>query len=324
MPVVLPHTGTLSEEARTVDELNAQFLAFDESDPTSATGVTIRMTDDFSMWCGTPCNDGQADCRVSASVYNHRVMLMHDTNNIAVTMGRDAGIIFNQTAVETVFGKCSYMYDGATFHRVNRGCGCSSQQAYCGNHGSPFDSEDCDWGGNPREWNTVVEGSCHPNTVTSPDVAQCACDNTVDPRDPVVERTTDLQCFWQGAAINGTGATLPSKLRDMLLQRIEHQGGTEDVGEASIRYTQEYWNEIVLDAEVLTNALTTDPRSAVAAFVYIRGHGPGRVKANAMSQKAAEDYGGPPIPVIEMDPAVDGSCNGPFRVPGEDAVSISV
>jgi len=277
-------------------------------------------------------DNGQADCRVSASVYNHKVMLKHDSNNIAVTMSRDAGIIFNQTAVETEFGKCSYMYDGATFHRVNRGCGCGSETPYCGNHGSPFDSEDCIWD-TPRAWNAPVGctgedsgtgcGSCHPNTATSPDVAECAC-NAPNPRFPLPQRTTDQQCFWQGVAINGTEGTYPSQLREMLLQRIENQVGTEEVGEPTVRHKQEYWNEIILDAEVLTNSLHSNPRAAVAAFVYIRGHGAGRDKANRMSQKAVEDYGGPAIPVIELDPAVDGVCNGPFRVPDEAVESISV
>jgi hypothetical protein len=306
-----------------VDELNTLFLAFDEDDETSGNGVTIRMTDDFTMWCGTGCNNGMADCRVSASVYNHKVMLNHETRNIAVTMSRDAGIIFNQTAVETTFGKCSFMYDGATFHRVNRGCGCSSTTPYCGNHGSPFDSEDCDWNGTPREWNQPIEGSCHPNTATSPDVAECRCD-APNPRYPLPQKTTDLQCFWPGVALNGTEGKVEDQLRQMLLKRIENQVGTEDVGEAHLRYKQEYWNEIILDAEVLTNALHADPRAAVAAFMYVRGHGPGRDKANRMSQKAAQDYGGPPIPVIEIDPGVDGLCNGPFRVPDEDMTSVVV
>lgn len=323
MNTVMPHTGTLSEQARIVDELNDLFVAFDESDPTSGNGVTIRMADDFTMWCGTPCNNGMADCRVSASVYNHKVMLKHDTNNIAVTMSRDAGIIFNQTAVETVFGKCSYMYDAATFSRVNRGCGCDSETPYCGNHGSPYDNEDCDWNGTPRQWNQPVEGSCKPNTATSPDVAECRCD-AANPRHPTPQHTTDLQCMWPGVALNGTVGKVPNQLRDMMMQRIENQVGTEEVGEPTLRYKQEYWNEIVLDAEVLINALHADPHSAVAAFMYVRGHGAGRTKANAMSQKAVEDYGGSPIPVIELDPEVDGRCNGPFRVPDEDAVSVVV
>jgi len=306
-----------------VDELNELFLSFNESDPTSGNGVTIRMTDDFSIWCGTGCNNGFADCRVSASVYNHQVMIRHETNNIAVTMGRDAGIIFNQAAVETVFGKCSFMYDAATFSRVNRGCGCAADPNYCGNHGSAYDNEDCDWGGNPRSWNQPVEGSCKPNTATSPDVAECRCD-APNPRFPMPQRTTDLQCFWPGVALNGTEGTVPNQLRDMLLHRLENQVGTEDVGEPQLRYKQEYWNEIVLDAEILVQALHRDPRSAVSAFMYVRGHGVGRDKANRMSQKAFEDYGGSRIPVIELDPGVDGACNGPFRVPDEDAVFVSV
>jgi hypothetical protein len=313
-----------------VDELNALYTAFDEDDPTSGNGVTIRMTDDFTMWCGTGCDNGQADCRVSASVYNHKIMLNHETRNVAVTMSRDAGIVFNQTAVETVFGKCSYMYDGATFHRVNRGCGCDSDVPYCGNHGSPWNNEDCDWAGNPRTWNQPVPGSCHPNTATSPDVVQCRYD--VNQKHPIPDgglsqlSTTAIQPFWPGVALNGTEGKVEDQLRGMLLSRIENQAAipTEDVHEAHLRYKQEYWNEIILDAEVLTNALNADPRAAVAAFIYVRGHGPGRDKANRMSQKAVQDYGGPPIPVIELDPGVDAVCNGPFRVPDEDLTSVVV
>lgn len=274
-----------------VDHLNTHYMAFDEHNPSSALGVTIRMTDDFSIFCGE-CYHGFADCRVSASLYNHRVMITHDTSDVQVTMGRDAGIIFNQAAVESTFGKCYYMYDAATFTRVNRGCGCHGHSHDCGNPESAF------------AW----QGS-----GTDPHVDGCACDSH-QLRLPMPERTTDQMCFWRGAALDSNGAPTADQLREMVLQRIENQEGqTEDVGESHLRYRQEYWNEIVMDGAVMQQELASDPRSVVTAFVYVRGHTAGRNKANRMSQQVVADFGGPPIPVVELDP-VNGARNGPFRL----------
>jgi len=99
----------------------------------------------------------------------------------------------------------------------------------------------------------------------------------------------------------------------MVMQRIAFQEAPMDDSGKSQAYRQEYWNEIVMDGAVMQEEIRSDPRSVVTAFVYVTGHRAGRDKANRMSQQVVEDFGGPPIPVIEMDP-VDGALNGPFRV----------
>jgi len=286
------HAACGADESCIVNELNLQYMAFDENDPNSVLGVTIRMTDDFSIWCGGACFNGFADCRVSASIYNHRVMTRHGSNDVVVTMGRDSGIIFNQAAVEATLGKCYYMYDAATFTRVNRGCGCPAHHNGCDQPDSAFAS---------------LATGMHP------DADECACDSQ-NPRIPTPERTTDQMCFWRGPSFDTNGGHTDNQLRDMVMQRIANQeGATEDVGESHLRYRQEYWNEIVMDGALMQEEIRSDPRSVVTAFVYVTGHHGGRNKANRMSQQVVEDFGGPPIPVIEIDP-VDGALNGPFRV----------
>lgn len=276
-----------------VNELNTLYTAFDENNPNSAMGVTIRMTDDFTIWCGGACHEGFNDCRVSAALFNHRVLLQRGSRDVQVTMGRDSGIIFNQAAVEATLAKCYYMYDGATFTRVNRGCGCSSHHRSCDHPDSPY--------------NSLATGM-------HPDADGCACDSQ-NSRISVPEHTTDQQCFWRGPAyLYPTAGHTENQLREMVMQRIENQAGPdEDVHESEPRHRQEYWNEVIMDGEVMLRELASDPRSVVTAFVYIRGHSAGRSKANRMSQQVVAEYGGSPIPVVELDPE-DGARNGPFRV----------
>lgn len=284
-------------------ELNLMYMGFSENNPSSPLGVTVRMANDFHIWCGGDCVDGFNDCRVSASVFNHRVMIMHDSNNIAVTMGRSSGIIFNQEAVETNLGKCSYMFDGATFSRVNMGCGCHSHHHHCSHPESP--------------WYSTATGQ-------DSDVEQCTCDSENPRSSNTPERTIDVHCLWSGPALDSHGGSSPNQLREMILQRIASQEAqeTEDVGESDVRYRSEYWNEIVLDGTRVLAALDFDIRSVVTAFVYIAGSH-GRAAAERMSQQAAHDYGGSPIPVIELNPLVDGSVTGPFQVQSASLLEIT-
>lgn len=300
-PVLDVHAACGEDASCIVNELNTQYMAFDENNPNSALGVTIRMTDDFSIYCGGACYNGFADCRVSASLYNHRVMIHHDNLDVQVTMGRDSGIIFNQAAVHDTLGKCYYMYDAATFTRVNRGCGCPGRGHDCNRPDSAY--------------NSLATGM-------DPDADSCACDSQT-PRNHLPERTTDQMCFWRGPSFDSNGGQTENQLREMVLQRVANQEGqTEDVGESHLRYRQEYWNEIVMDGAVMQQELASDPRSVVAAFMYVRGHTGGRNKANRMSQQALADYGGPPIPVVELDP-VDGARNGPFRLPDASLLELA-
>jgi len=266
-----------------VADLNALYMGFDENDRNSPLGVTMRMatSDDFLLNCGNGCFDGYSDCKMSASVYNHRVMRRPD-GHINVAMNRNSGIIFNQAAVETTFGKCFFQYDGGTYFRVNRGCG-STANGNC----------------------TDPEGAFLNNaTGEDPLAARDSCEAHQQRHGSLPERNGQL-CFWRGPAYDATGATTQNQLFDGLAHRIASQQSQGD------KESIESWNEIVLDAAVMQQSLASDPLSVVQAFFHVSGtHG--RRQAHEMSARFAADYGAT-IPVIELDP--DGGKSGePFRL----------
>jgi len=214
------------------------------------------------------------------------------------------------------------MYDGATFNRVNRGCGCAARQPGCGREGAYWNQE-CEYG-DPAHHQQIDESTCHDNTEASPDVDPCWCKaENRNPSTPTPEDTltTDQQCFFRGGGLYPPHP-LESEFHEMVGARIANQesnGGTEVLPGTTppeTRHKQEYWNEVIVDAEVLGNMLrdpdveTTD---AVSAFIYVEGWGGGKPKAIAMQQQALRDYGYPVIPIVSFDPNVDVRCSGPFR-----------
>merc|ERR1739845_190856 len=103
-------------------------MNFDESDDRTAMGVTISMagqTSSFNdnLFCselmGTQCYQGQADCRMSASLFNHKVLV--NGTMLSPTMSRPIGYVFNQHLTETFWGKCAYIWDGADSSKLNGG-----------------------------------------------------------------------------------------------------------------------------------------------------------------------------------------------------------
>jgi len=258
-------------------------MAFNENDRNSPLGVTVRMAthDDFHINCGNGCYNGYSDCKMSASIYNHRVM--HDSDgHLVAAMSRNAGIVFNQAAVEASLGKCFFQYDGGTYNRVNRGCGCTA----------PNDCHD-------------PEGAfLNPATGSHPLANGCSCSAMRDEDGELPGRHGQL-CFWRGASYDDSGAETHHELFDMLSHRIASQVAEGDAD------STESWNEVVLDGERMQQSLASDPRSVVQAFFYVRGRS-GNRHAQDMSERFAAEFG-VTLPVIELDPA-GGADNGPFRV----------
>lgn len=236
-------------------------------------------------------------------------------------MGRDAGIVYNQTTVETKTGKCGFMYDGATFGRVNRGCGCAARRAGCGEQG-PYWNQDCEYG-DPVNHQNIDLSTCHNNTETSEDVEQCWCNfDHLRPGTPRPEDATtiDQQCFFRAGGLYPPHP-LQSEFHEFVKARIANQathGGTETIdhgdGTSEIRYKSEYWNEVVLDAEVIEDMLRDEngtDTDAISAFMYVEG-GAGKPKALAMQLHALRVYG-TLIPIVAFDKTVDLRCSPPFK-----------
>lgn len=314
--------GDTTAEGKLVDELNWRYMGYDEADPESPNGVTIRMvgpdtSDDARFYCGTPCHGGYPDCRVSSSLYNNKMMTKHDTHDVAVTMNRYAGILYNQTSIEKIMGKCVYMYDGATFGRVNHGCGCAAKVGGCGPPDSAYGNQDCQYKDRSHR-SGIIEDTCHNNTEISPDVDSCWCKTKHRDHDtprPEHTRTESMQCFFRLGGIYPPHGPLPDELHEFVKARVWNQENppTETLGNGEIRYKQEYWNEIVIEGEELRNKLNENPLHAIAAFLYVGHSYAGKQKAQHMQRQIMEEYGPPAIPIIELDHHVDTRCSGPFR-----------
>jgi hypothetical protein len=240
-------------------------------------------------------------------------MMISEDSKLVMTMGRSVGIVYNQTSIESRMGKCSYMYDGATFGRVNHGCGCAAKHKDCGTPDSPYNNQDCD----------IVDGgykNCKNNTNKSPDVETCWCySQSLDPSTPkpADATTTDQQCFFSGPALYPPAGMLDNELHKMVKERLYNQANppTEELPgtNGTIRRKAEYWNEVVVEGEELRNLLEANPRHAYAAFVYIKGSGPAaQTQALQLQQDTFQAYGGELVPVLEIDTAVDVRCTAPF------------
>jgi len=248
--------------------LNALYSGFDQNDVSSPLGVTISLQKDFHTFCGGKCFQGFTDCRYSASLYNHKMILDNNTNALKFAYDpRAAGIVFDQNLVETAMGKCYYMYDGDTFTRYNGGCGCNSKvrDGSC-RDGSAY-SNQC-----PSTHETCK--------VTDDEVSQCDCENVANPENKLFDG-----CYWKGAALDRQNVIASGDaLRSMLTTRISMDKRTDKPVHGGVnldnqRYPpgsrlvarKEVWNEVVIDAAVMLQLLAQDPKAVVPAFVYQMG-----------------------------------------------------
>jgi len=317
-------------DAFLVDELNQIYMGFDESDPNSPVGVTMRTIApdmDASFWCGTPCYSGYADCRVSASMYNNKVLIKQDSFEVAVTMSRLAGIIYNQTSVEQTIGKCFYMYDATTWGRTNHGCGCATPGG-CDTPDGAYQNQECQYE-HPEARSGVKKGTCHDNTEKSPDVDQCWC-NSDDRRKattplPEHAKTTSQQCFFRGPALYPPAGTFTNEYHEAMRARIKNQANPpieNKENSTEIIIKQEFWNEIIIEAQELERMLKIHPSYAYSAFFYIRGFEDGKKKAMEIQEQVFQQWGGPRVPIVEFDPKVDTRCTAPFRTKGRMPVTV--
>lgn len=218
---------------------------------------------------------------MSAAIMNHKVMI-NGEGGAHPAMARNVGLIFHQAKVETELATCAYMYDGGTYFRVNRGCGCSR-------HGHGADP--C----------TDPEGAfLNTATAGNPTADNCACD--APGRHGRIPGRYGMQCHWKGPAYDATGATSNNQLFDMLSHRVGIHNDQE---------SRQSWDEVVLDARRMQESLTADPYSVLQAIFWTNGRG-GRGWAHGIAAKFEREFGAR-IPVIQLNP---GDTRAPFKVDG--------
>lgn len=298
-PIIGP---TPWSEADAVHNLNWMYMHFKEDDDTSRLGLTISMASQLgsfndNIFChdlmGTSCYMGQADCRMSASLFNHKVLVSGD--HLAPTMNRPVGYIINQTLVETQVGKCAYVWDGADFTKLNNGCGNGATSTDCNSQDSAF-ANMCDGHTCTRDDHQVSSQFCKGSGY-----------GVVDPpTDP-----SGATCFYEMPGLVYGHSTTTNNLRDALKFRVSTQGDNPNM--------TANWNEIVLDDRLLVPAITANPEQAIWAFVCVHG---GSALPNAcdlarsMRDKFKTDYNVQgDIPVVMMDATADfRTTHGPFAL----------
>lgn len=294
-----PRTPPLSPE-QAVKLFNKQYMNYSFETLSGLLGVTISWAaqmDDFNknLFChpvmGTGCYNGESDCRMSASLFNWK--MVNKDYIWATTFGRPMGYVFNQTMVEKDFGKCSYIFDGATENRYNNGCGIGAG-ANCSNNKSAYAN--------------ICSSTGKTCTASDPEVKNSLC----VPFGPVPNPQTPAgrQCLYSGPALNYPKPESPNHLSEMVKARFQNEIKTQD-------YMAH--NEVVLDERLLIPAIRKDPAVVIPAFVYAKSKTVGRQAAEQMRDKFCEEYQVSKIPVIGINDEVDFRPTGPFFIP-EDSL----
>jgi len=278
-------------------------MGFDENDDTSPLGVTISMLFNFkdfnkNLFCaplmGTGCYVGFADCRMSASLHNWKII---NSNYVfSSVFGRATGYVFNQTMVEKTLGKCSYMFDGATENRYNNGCGLGAG-SNCSRPGSAY-ADIC-----PSTGKTCV--------ASDPEVKGSLC----EPFGPIpvpIAGDKGYQCFFSGPALNYPKHDQANHLLEMVKARLTNEVSTQDY---------KAHNEVILDERLLIPAISDDPALVIPAFVFSKSQPWGQSAAEAMRDKFCAEYQVAQIPVIGVNDVTDFRPNGPFFVPEHQELS---
>lgn len=312
-----------------VQELNRMYMAFNASDDSTALGVTLSYAGqtgsfDENIFCqgyaDTQCYKGQSDCRMSGAVLNHKVMVrqqgQYGNESVVVPlMNRAIGYVFNQTLVEDYFGKCTFLFDGASSYNVNQGCGASAPPpASCDNEHSAFHNMCTNDGG-------VTYHHC---IATDLQVAsrKCKCESCDPPYGGVTPPRfkTDEICYYEMPALivphDDPESFTPSgtnHLRDALKQRVLSDNQTNQNQE---------WNEVIIDNRLLIPQIKRDPTHTIVAFFYVSGGSASDEAAQQMATNMRDQFqqaygvsaGG--IPVVELDARSDFMASGgPFKPP---------
>jgi len=299
--------------------LNAQYLAFNESDDKSFLGITVSMAAQVnSFWkniyCSkfenpilhiTGCSQARGDCRLSASLYNHAIGV-NATGETVLGLGRATGYVFNQTMTENYWGKCSYLWDGATDRKYNNGCGDGAVKSTC---------EDPE-----SAWGDICPSTGKICTAEDKEVVRGFCKGYGKlhlPEQADFPSTHDghVQCAIPGPAINYHGqegwTPAPDHMRDMAKQRVKFIKGKDKEGPNIEKYS-----EVVIDERLLIPKIRSQPTLAIVAFIYLKDKNAAQNKQNAEAMR--DEYchyasltGDLKIPVVGVDATI-GAGQGPF------------
>jgi hypothetical protein len=310
-----------------MQELNELYMGWHQHNKSTKYGVTIRfiqtghIMEEGHHWyyCHDSCTQGFNDCRVSASLLNNQTMVCRgdckvdqddNTSYPAYAQGAmhtSIGVAFNQTYVENEVGKCYYQFDGSSTYRYNHGCGCGANNDVmtdCKSPQSPYNNID------PKTGKQMDSSSA--------EVADCHCGDGRLAK-PMPKTTLQSQCYWKGPAFDTSAGDGINELSNMMDQRMSNQHGY-DVVQAQNRSRLAYWNEVVIDGDLLTQQLAVDPSVAITAVIWMMTGNRLLDKntfsyANKLAEYFRTAYGFTSAPaVVALDQRVDVRKRGPFEV----------
>lgn len=287
--------------------MNKLYNGFDENDPKSPLGLTISMPapgDSFykNIFCSSfhnpvgeqSCSTDTADCKLSASLVNHKIMIKNGTGTMLLPMSRNTGFVIDTDMVEQELARCSYFFDGETGHRVNRGCGLGAVGNSCNASNGAYQN--------------ICPSTGKICTASDPEVTSDIC-SSFGGSVRIPETLAGWnQCLIPGAAINyhgqqGWSPQVNHNLRNMMNMRIRLKSGDSEGPNV------EKWNEVVIDEELLLHRMKSDPASVIRAFIY-RKHPTDIFKRQAAKMRDEfYEIGNfndePQIPIIAWDDSVD-------------------
>jgi len=279
-------------------------MGFDVNNDNSALGVTISMVSDFNdfnknLFCaplmGSQCYKGECDCRMSSTLYNHKIVLQAGRpNRIKLGLGRSVGFVIDQTKVETRFGKCAYIFDGASFAGYNSGCGDSAHTRDCASQNSAF--------------HNICPSTGQICTADDVEVHRKMC--KPDGPAAVPNKGTDGQCYFSLPALDWPRVGKPNHLREMAKARAARQIGSDAMGPLI-----EQWNEVIIDEHIMIPDLRNDVASVITAFIYQRSSPYGKSWVTGLREKFSQEYNVDvdQIPIVGVDDTVDfTTTGGPF------------
>merc|ERR1719498_2394754 len=86
--------------------------------------------------------------------------------------------------------------------------------------------------------------------------------------------TTSQQCYFRMPAMYPPHGKFDNELHEMVSARVTNQLANETLVDGTVRIRQEYWNEVILDGEVLEEAINTGGiNHGIVAIIYVRHMG---------------------------------------------------
>eukprot|EP00419_Tripos_fusus_P000540 CAMPEP_0172683196 /NCGR_PEP_ID=MMETSP1074-20121228/18692_1 /TAXON_ID=2916 /ORGANISM="Ceratium fusus, Strain PA161109" /LENGTH=368 /DNA_ID=CAMNT_0013502011 /DNA_START=26 /DNA_END=1132 /DNA_ORIENTATION=+ len=272
----------------------------DPMDPKAPMGVTMNLPSDQTsffknIFCAeynnpkgkTGCSQGRCDCRFSAALYNH-LMLITEGFTLMDILKRRTAIVFNQTLVENYLSRCFYIWDGASNNKYNVGCG-NGAGGDCSSRNSAF--------------HNICPSTNKTCTAQDQESKDGLCQQFGGLHPMPVAHSAGYQCSFPGPAIDyheqqGWQPTDSREhLREMLTFRTKNQQGND---EGTLK--TKMWNEVVLDVRLLMPRIWEDPALVIPAFVYWKDDPIAKANAKTMRDDFCAEYGlDQKIPVLALD-----------------------